>query len=176
MLQTQFLITYLADSSIDDAGDRELRGLFSTCFTKPGDEVFRTRRYWREPYKHRWIIRNERGELIAHVGVHEKCIEAKGRTFRIGGVGEVCVHPDCRGRGCVKSMLECVHSWLSANQFPFSVLFGDPKVYGSSGYVEVDNLRLNEDGKGWKPVKGMIKQITEIHWPDGDVHLAGLKF
>ena len=82
-------VQYLADGSLDDAGDRELRGLLSTCFTKPGDEVFRTRRYWREPYKHR-----------------------------------------------------C----------------------------------LNEDGKGWKPVKGMMKQMTDINWPDGDVHLAGLKF
>ena len=37
-------VEYLADSSIDDAGDREVRGLLSTCFTKPGDEVFRARR------------------------------------------------------------------------------------------------------------------------------------
>ncbi len=88
----------------------------------------------------------------------------------------MCVHPDYRGRGYVKVMLECVHSWLSANKFPFSVLFGDPEVYSSSGYVEVDNLCLNEDAKGWKQVKGMMKQMAEIHWPDGDVHLAGLKF
>lgn len=169
-------VEYLADSSIDDAGDRELRNLLTTCFTKPGDEVFRTRRYWREPYKHRWIIRNERGVLIAHVGVHDRRVAAEGRKFRIGGICEVCVHPECRGRGYVKSMLECVHSWLSANQFPFSVLFGDPKVYGSSGYVEVDNLRLNEDGKGWKPVKGMIRQMADTRWPDGDVNLVGLKF
>jgi hypothetical protein len=59
---------------------------------------------------------------------------------------------------------------------------GTPAEVAKAGTVtgrflaQVDNLRLNEDGKGWKPVKGMMKQITEIHWPDGDVHLAGLKF
>lgn len=169
-------VEYLSDSSVDDAGDRELRGLLSTCFTKPGDDVFSKRRYWREPYQHRWIIRNERGALIAHVGVHDKRVEAEGRTFRIGGICEVCVHPDYRGRGQVKAMLECVHSWLSANRFPFSVLFGDPQVYGSSGYVTVDNVYLNEDGQEGEKVKGMVRQMADIRWPDGDVHLVGLKF
>ena len=69
-------ITYLSDDSIDAAGDAELRELLSTCFTKPGDEVFKTRRYWREPYKHRWVMRNEAGRLVAHVGIHEKSVEA----------------------------------------------------------------------------------------------------
>lgn len=73
-------------------------------------------------------------------------------------------------------MLECVHAWLAEQQFPFAVLFGDPKVYGSSGYVEVDNLWLNEDGKRWKPVKGMMSQIGDMPWPDGNVRLIGLKF
>jgi predicted acetyltransferase len=169
-------IAYLSDDTIDAAGDQELRELLSTCFTKPGDEVFKTRRYWREPYKHRWIIRNEEGSLVAHVGIHEKTVEADGESYLIGGICEVCVHPDYRGRGYVNSMLECVHVWLAEHEFSFSILFGNPKVYGSSGYVVVDNLYSNEDGKDWKPVKGMITQIADRSWPEGEAHLAGLKF
>lgn len=52
-----FAVDYLSDDNIDDASDRELRSLLSACFTKPGDAVFKTRRFWREPYKHRWTIR-----------------------------------------------------------------------------------------------------------------------
>ena len=169
-------VGYLADKNIDEAGDRELRGLLTTCFTKPQDVVFKTQRYFREPYHHRWIIRNEQGALIAHIGVHEKRIEAEGRSFRIGGICEVCVHPQDRGRGYVRSMLACVHAWLSEQGFPFAVLFGDPRVYGSSGYSVVDNLHLNEDGKGWEPVKAMMKEMLETRWPQGDVHLIGPQF
>ena len=169
-------IVYLSDDSIDEAGDGEIRELLTTCFTKPGDVVFETRRYYKEPYKHRWIIRNEQGELVAHVGVHEKQIESEGNTFVIGGICEVCVHPESRGKGYVKLMLESVHSWLSENQFAFSLLFGDPKVYSSSGYDKLDNLYSNEGGEGWKPVNGMMKQILDITWPTGDVHLVGLIF
>jgi predicted acetyltransferase len=169
-------ITYLSDESIDDAGDRELRELLSTCFTKPGDEVFKTRRYWREPYSHRWVIRNDEGTLVAHVGIHEKIVEANGERYRMGGICEVCVLPDCRGRGYVNSMLESVHAWLAEHQFQFSILFGNPKVYGSSGYAVIDNLYSNENGEGWQPVGGMVKQIADIRWPGGDVHLLGLKF
>jgi len=169
-------VVYLADDEIDDAGDAELRRLLTSCFTKPEDAVFKARRYWREPYDHRWVIRDGKGEPVAHVGVHEKSIEAEGRAFRIGGICEVCVHPEFRGRGYVRLILERVHAWLSDNGFLFSVLFGDPRVYGSSGYVEVDNLQLNEDGTRWKPVKAMAKAMLDTPWPKGDVRLVGLKF
>ena len=169
-------VAYLSDDSIDAAGDRELRGLLTTCFTKPQDFVFKKQRYFREPYNHRWTIRSGRGALIAHVGVHEKCIESEGKPFRIGGICEVCVHPEHRGRGYVKSMLACAHAWLSERGFPFALLLGDPRVYGSSGYSQVENLRLNEDGNGWKPVKAMMKEMLYTRWPNGDVHLVGPKF
>ena len=169
-------VTYLSDDSIDDAGDQELRDLLSTCFTKPQDVVFKDRRYFREPYKHRWVIRGESGDLVAHVGVHDKSIEADGKTFRIGGICEVCVHPDYRGRGYVKVMLACAHAWMSEHEVPFSVLFGAQRVYGSSGYCQVDNMLSNEAGKGWKPIKGMMKEILDLSWPIGEVHLIGLKF
>ena len=169
-------VEYLSDDSIDEAGDQELRGLLSTCFTKPGDEVFRVRRYWREPYKHRWVIRDAQGALIAHVGLHEKAVVNDGASFRIGGICEVCVHPDYRGRGYVRSMLGIVHAWLARQDIPFAVLFGEPAVYGSSGYTEAGELFLNEDMTGWKHVKGMFMEISDVSWPDGDVHLVGLKF
>ena len=46
-------IEYLSDERVDDALDLEIRGLLTTCFTKPQDVVFKDRRYFREPYPHR---------------------------------------------------------------------------------------------------------------------------
>jgi predicted N-acetyltransferase YhbS len=167
---------YLPDDTIDAALDAEIRGLLTTCFTKPEDVVFRTRRHFVEPYPHRWIIRDPQGRLVAHIGVHEKCAEVDGRTARIGGIAEVCVHPDCRGRGYVKQMLGCVHDWLRQHGFAFAVLYGDPKVYSSSGYRLVDNLAYSGDEGGWLPTSGMVLALTNQPWPTAEVRIPGKKF
>ena len=82
-------IEYLPDYSVTGSMDYELRGLLTTCFTKPQDVVFRDRRYFRDPYPHRWVIRDDNNAIVAHIGVHEKQVEAEGRTCRIGGIAEV---------------------------------------------------------------------------------------
>lgn len=173
-------VEYLADSSVDDALDAQIRRLLTTCFTKPEDVVFKDRRYFIEPYPHRWVIRDTQGFIVAHIGVHEKSVKSGGRTFRIGGIAEVCVHPDFRGRGFVKKMLACVHDWLVRNEFVFAILFGDPRIYNSSGYVQKDNLihddttATGENCTSQSPV--MVRPLTETSWPGGQVYLPGSKF
>lgn len=169
-------VEYLLDDDVDDALDQELRGLLSTCFTKPQDVVFRDQRYFLEPYRHRWIIRNEMGAMVAHVGVHEKRVESGDRAFPIGGIAEVCVHPDCRGRGYVRMMLRCIHAWLVDHGFTFAVLFGRVPVYRSSGYEQIDNLSYGSADDGWKPVGAMVHALSDTPWPGGDVHLPGPTF
>jgi predicted acetyltransferase len=169
-------IEYLPDDSIDDALDLEIRDLLSTCFTKPGDEIFKERRYWREPYPHRWVIRDEHGALVSHIGVHEKHVEFDGETFSIGGICEVCVLPEYRGRGYVRLMLACINEWLSAHDFVFAMLFGQELIYASSGYMKVENLFNGGGEKGWKPSPGMICELRETQWPSGEVHLPGRGF
>ncbi len=169
-------IEYIPDDSVNDVLDQELRVLLTTCFTKPRDLVFRNRRYFREPYRHRWVIRDNQGKIVAHIGVHEKKVEAGGCMFRVGGIAEVCVHPDCRGKGYVRMMLQCVHGWLSEKGFTFAFLFGDPLVYGSSGYVQIGNLFHGGGEHGWKQVKAMIRELSLTSWPSGDVHLPGPTF
>ena len=156
----------------------ELRNLLSTCFLKPEDTVFKEQRYFKEPYRHRWLIRGENGEMVAHVGVHEKRIEAEGVVYRIAGLAEVCVHPSFRGRGCVRAMMTCVHSWICEARVPFSVLFGDPGVYGPSGYVKVDNLKHGGGEEGWTLTSNaMVREMTQVPWPSFcNVHLPGPKF
>lgn len=173
-------VEYLADSAVDAALDAEIRRLLTTCFTKPEDIVFKDQRYFREPYPHRWVIRDSKGSIIAHIGVHEKSVVAGGRTFQIGGIAEVCVYPEYRGRGFVKSMLACIHDWLIGHKFDFAVLFGDPRIYDSSGYVQVNNLvHDDETATGEKctsPSPAMVRLLSETPWPDGSVYLPGPKF
>ena len=176
----QASVTHVADETIDAAMDAELRGLLTTCFIGPHDDVFRTRRYFREPYRNRWIIRNDRGVLVAHAGVHEKRVEADGRIYLIGGVAEVCVHPAYRGRGYVRLLMQALDEWMASRGFHFAVLFGRREVYESSGYVQVQDLTHDavENGKpaGRKSVTAMVKPLGATPWPLGPVHLPGPTF
>jgi predicted N-acetyltransferase YhbS len=109
------------------------------------------------------------------VGVHERHIETGGIVYRVGGMAEVCVHPDYRGRGYVRTMLRRIHAWLPGEGFVFSVLFGDAAIYASSGYVQVANLSYGGAGE-WKQAMAMVRELAHIPWPAGEVHLPGKKF
>jgi predicted N-acetyltransferase YhbS len=173
-------ITYLPDSTIDADIDRQIRALLTTCFTKAEDDIFHHRRFFKEPYPNRWVIHDDRPALVAHIGVHEKEIQTSGKTHRFGGIAEVCVHPDYRGKGYVKAMLAIVHPWLAKRGFEFAVLFGDPDIYGSSGYTEVDNLTMDVDPElpdsPREPVTAMVLALGKAAWPEGEVYLPGPHF
>lgn len=169
-------IKYLSDDSVDHAVDAQIRGLMTACFIKPQYAIFKTQRYLHEPNPHWWTIGDGQKRLIAQVGVHEKQVMTEGNAFPIGGICSVCVHPDYRGRSYVKLMLERVHAWLSEHGFDFAVLFGSPLIYGSSGYVQVDNLVHGSDQEGWKPVNVMVFEVSATAWPDGQVRLPGPTF
>lgn len=171
-------VEYVADSAVTRALDHALRDLLSTCFTKPHDIVFRDRRYFKEPPRHRWIIRGEGHALIAHVAVHEKEVECAGEMLPVGGIAEVCVHPDHRGRGLVREMLTAIHAWLAARDVPFAVLFGESAVYKSSGYQKIANFYVkSEVSAEWeRSTHAMARALSSRPWPAGDVHLIGLRF
>jgi predicted N-acetyltransferase YhbS len=179
-MQLKRMPQYLADADMDDVQDGNIRALLTTCFTKPQDAVFRKQRYFREPYPHRWVIQDSRGAFIAHVGVHDKIVKAGGQTYRIAGIAEVCVHPDHRGQGLVQTMLRQIHRWLAPRGFDFAVLFGDPKVYASSGYGSVDNLFCAAPVAGGKfrrkKIAAMVAPLSNAPWPSAKVFLPGPTF
>lgn len=174
------MVEYLPDRDVDACLDEALRALFSVCFTKAQDAVFQRRRYFVDPYPHRWVIRGQSGRLVAHAGVHAKCVVAGDVVYRAGGVCEVCVHPDDRGRGYVKAMLARIRDFLITEQFDFGLLFGDPEVYRSSGYRTITNLSIASDPESDPAarmmVTGMILELGRRPWPDTAVYLPGGKF
>ena len=173
----EYNVEYLPDDTIDDVLDQQLRDLLSTCFTGPDDHVFRERRYFIDPYPNRWIVRGAEGIPVAHVGVHERTIHCEGKEYQFGGIAEVCVHPDHRGRGLVKKMMVFVHLWLKEHGYPFAILLGNPQVYTSSGYNVVDNILYDGVDGNWKPMEHtMVIELSNVSWPAGTVYLPGNKF
>lgn len=175
-------VEYLADASVTPEDDAALRSLLSTCYSEPSASVFARQRYYRDPHPHRWVIRDTAGVIVAHVGVPDRTVEHAGRTYRIGGIADVAVHPDYRRRGWMRRMLRDIHDWQRERGFVFSVLFGADVIYGSSGYVRVENLWCDAD-EGAGEARGnriatsaMIKPLTDLPWPDGEIHLPGATF
>ena len=171
-------VLYLPDTAVDAALDLALRELLSTCFTKPEDVVFRERRYFAEPPAHRWMIRNPEGQVVAHIAAHQRRVEAGAWSAPAGGLAEVCVHPGSRGQGLVRLLLKAVHADLQERGCLFSVLFGDPRFYSSSGYVKPDPVFIGPGPDGrWIPADGiMVRPLSQLAWPAGEVHVPGLIF
>lgn len=174
------LIEHLPDAAIDLLLDENLRTLLCLCFTKPCDVVFKERRYFHEPPSHRWIVRDETGMAIAHIAVHEKYVVVEGKKYPISGIAEVCVHPNHRGKGYVKQILAAIEVWLLSHRVEYAVLFGNPKIYASSGYQQVTNLFHDaEDGEGkpyFESVKAMVKPLKNQDWFTTEVYLPGKTF
>jgi GNAT superfamily N-acetyltransferase len=168
------------DARVDPALDTELRDLFVTCFPKD-EPLFSKHRHYREPPAHRWMIRDASGRLMAHACIHDKTLGSPAGDLHIGGVAEVCVHPDYRGQGLVRLLMPRIQKWLTDRHFDFSILFGRTEVYASSGYKNVDNpLRQLDPATGqWivQPVaNAMILPLGLRPWPPGEIDLRGPLF
>jgi len=174
-----YTVVHCLDAEVSAAQDRELRHLLLASF--PHEPVLLTRRYIHEAPAHRWLVRTAAGDLVAHTAVHDKVIFVGGRDLRIGGVAEVCVAHPYRGRGLVRRMLAEAHAWMQGEAIPFAMLFGQPKIYGSSGYAIIENPMVIQGSliHQLNPFKGkpLVHAITATDpWPAGTVDLHGPTF
>lgn len=171
-------VKYIKDQKVSRELDQKLRDSLYKCF--PRREIFKHQRYYKEMPQHRWYL-EDKNKIIAHVAVHEKEILNKQKLIKIGGVAEVFVLPDYRKMGLAKLLLEKAHQWMENNKIPFSMLFGKPKIYRSSGYFVIENeIRyFDYQEKKWHCEKipdAMAKLITGKKWPDGKIDIQGPTF
>ncbi|MGV2987784.1 GNAT family N-acetyltransferase [Vibrio sp. E150_011] len=174
-------VYYVLDKYVDEALDKQLITLLGTCFTKPSDVRFKTQRYFNEMPTHRWYIKDEEGNrVVAHLAVHEKSVFVNQEAIAISGVAEVCVHPDYRSRGYVKTMLDHSHQAMQKKGMQYSVLFGRDEVYSSSGYTRVTNLFLMDKSRltPGTSLSAMVRSLRPDarQWPTQRVELIGLTF
>jgi N-acetylglutamate synthase-like GNAT family acetyltransferase len=169
---------YIKDADVDNTLDRKIRDLLCVCF--PEQPVFKFQRHYHEKPQHRWYI-EEAGSLVAHTALHCKTIGVNDISVDIGGIAEVAVHPDFRGRKLVRQLLNEAHHWLKDNGYRYSMLFGEKKVYASSGYKQIDaNFHyFNPAEESWVdgPIdSAMVALLNECNWPDGKIDLKGPMF
>lgn len=161
--------SYIRDAQVDDALDAELRALLTRCFGKS----FEHKRYEHEMPPHRLLVRDE-GALAAHVAVHEKVLKSDGAALPFLGIAEVCVALSYRGRGLVREMIRELEAHFEG--FPFAILLGDPRVYGSSGYKTVGNVHFPFEKTGQPNTGVMVKALGSQSWPLDEVTIEGPPF
>lgn len=76
----------------------------------------------------------EGGQLVAHVGVYPIEVIADGVPLRIGGIGQVCTHPQARGKGYMSTLLRHSIDEMRARGYHLSWLGGDRQRYNTLGW------------------------------------------
>ena len=77
------------------------------------------------------------GIVVSHLDLYWKTIRIDQQQVEVAAIGQVCTHPDYRGRGLATSLVEAAHDDARA-QVPFAALFGSPSFYGRLGYLETN--------------------------------------
>ncbi|MBQ6164689.1 MAG: GNAT family N-acetyltransferase [Clostridia bacterium] len=93
----------------------------------------------------------EKGRLRSAIGIYYQQMDVCGELLKVGGIGNVCVHPDARGKGYMQKALGAVVEEMKHNDTDFSFLDGHRQRYAYFGYegvgamvcigVDVRNIR-----------------------------------
>ena len=175
---SNYEIKYILDKDVSEEINNKLIKILSICF--PDQPVFQGQRFYKELPQYRWYCEIE-NEIVAHTALHEKVVKTDIGDIKIGGIAEVCVHPKYRGKGLVKKMLEKANKYSINQGYKFSVLYGEEKVYKSSGYVTIYNeVRYLDHVSGeWKVEEAkdaMVKKLSNLDWPEGLIDINGPTF
>lgn len=127
------------------------------------------------------MIYDATGTLIAHAAAYDRRIATEsGTLLSIGGIAEVCVHPEARGRGHLKELLAAIHTAYAGRGISFCMLFGATRLYHSSGYTPIANRVLTRGlPLGFNPFHGtpMVRPLRlDATWPTGTIDLCGPVF
>jgi len=89
---------------------------------------------WYKP-EHSRIIK-ENGKIVSHISIIKKPIQFGPAIIKLAGIGDVFTHPDARGKGYTRKLMEDALQYMKANGYPLTMLYGIPNYYHRFGYIE----------------------------------------
>lgn len=133
------------------------------------------------PCEKNYIIKED-GAIKAAVGLFPLTVYAAGKKLRVGGIGNVAVTEDCRGKGYMVDCLNRAIEDMKADGTDYSILGGNRQRYGYFGYEPAGinyRFRINRNnldhvvGRGSKSTftavqvmadnKELLKKIKQLH-------------
>lgn len=177
-------VTRTAERDLTDTQKAEVLALQQLAF--PGTEEFPTQRWWHTPLDdgEEWIGARRDGRLIASVRLIFRTIITDAGELLVGGVGNVCSHPDFRGFGAAKACMRAAQETIAA-ETDFGLLMtgtGVKAFYESLDWHVVDNhmVHRHTDGRD-APGHNSPGEFKMIYpgrlalgdWPAGTINLNG---
>ena len=89
---------------------------------------------WYKP-EHSRIIR-ENGKIVSHVCIIEKPLQFGPAVIKLAGIGDVFTHPEARGKGYSRLLMEDALRYMKEHDYPLTLLYGIPGYYHKFGYIE----------------------------------------
>lgn|GEM_PF-458681 len=99
------------------------------------------------------------GRIVATLRVWDKRLRVRSTPIRFGGIGNVCTHPDVRGKGYATALMEEAVQYMRESGYPISCLFTEAgnRFYRRFGYrgVPLNGFRMTQ----WK-----VAEAFESEW------------
>lgn len=174
------------ERDLSPARAEEIRRLQEAAF--PGTPEFRVQRWYHTPEAgdDLWFGARREGRLIGSARLVHRRIDTVGRALDVGGIANVCSHPDARGQGAAAACMEAAQRYIaSGGRVDFGLLFCSEArgFYEKLGWRTVENPLYIRDPHGDRqrthasPTEyAMIfpgRQGFE-QWPDGAIDLNGM--
>jgi len=177
----QIQIEPIAEHLLSPAQQREIAQLLNTSF--PGYPAERT--YYMQLPHFRFLASFDQ-QLIGHLAVTHRMINAGGDPARIFGLGDLCIHQSYQQQKIGSLLMKAVEEEALLRQLDFLVLVTDEQeFYLSKGFSPLNNLCRwvsirNHETFGivqGRLSKGLlIKSVSGKKWGDGVVDLLGYMF
>ncbi|XVV17650.1 GNAT family N-acetyltransferase [Actinoplanes sp. CA-131856] len=157
-----------------------LRSLLGSCF--PG---YPERSYFKIPPHFRYVL-TDGPAALAHLGVELRVIRVGEQILRTFGVVDLCVRADHRGQGLASRLLDELTGYAAACGMDFVILFADDdSLYLRHGFARVGNplswVKINDHrviglAQGVTPHELMVRPVSGMPWPPGEIDLLGHVF
>ncbi len=172
----------IAEADLDAALDSRIRRMLCDCFP---DAVgsFSQSRSWHGSFPC-WsvIAEDEHANICGHVGIVDRVIRIGLVEYRVGGIQNVAVAPQCRGMGLSAGLMEQARHAMMVNHLDAGLLFcNEPlvKVYKRCEWRLLEGAKVNcldESGRAVTLPKGSLAMwlpVGKEQWPVGDIDLCG---
>ena len=174
-------ITRLEEFTIDNALSDEIQKLLKLCFS----EYPQGRTFYKQIPTFRYLAW-EGKQLVGHMAIEHRLINASGRKARIFGVADLCVSKSFQHKKIATTLLEKLENLGKKHHIDFILLIAQQHgLYQNNQFQLVQNtcrwVIINEFqtlGVGHRRLDDclMIKPLGDMEWKEGLVDFLGYIF
>jgi predicted N-acetyltransferase YhbS len=171
----------ISETLLTAADDAAIRAALCRCF--PADhEIFSRTRAWHGTYPTWTVLVEQKGLVIAHVGIVEREILVDAQRLGVAGVQNVFVVPEHRKSGLFQRIMSVAMEESARRNLDLGLLFCTPEIaqfYVPLGWRIVEGrgvIRIDSNGLSQPlPTKNVVMfyPLRRLELPTGDLHLRG---